>query len=152
MIGTMIFVSMDLPDICLAVRSFPLPLPFLCLSLIVRADVSALEMERNLVLEMSQLPRFAKNFGNLFRFLPHRLAVRPPNIPLSLPSALMTDSIRSNGKLSYMRHYLNLKILYSVWNEFELIPYLWRSYDSNVRGWWLFGGGIGTGEVPPWMK
>lgn len=52
-----------------------------------------------------------------------------------------------------MRHYLNLLILHSVWTEYDLIPSIWRSYNSESRGWWLVGGlAKGTGEIPPWMK
>ncbi|KAJ9098114.1 hypothetical protein QFC21_004443 [Naganishia friedmannii] len=34
---------------------------------------------------------------------------------------------------TYMRHYLNLKILWSVWYEFELIP---ESARTSFRPWW----------------
>jgi acyl-CoA-dependent ceramide synthase len=49
-----------------------------------------------------------------------------------------------------MRHWLNIKILWSVWNEFELIPIEWRSWTST-KGWWLFYG-FGSGAIPHWMK
>jgi hypothetical protein len=36
--------------------------------------------------------------------------------------------------IRYFRHYLNLFILWSVWNQFELIPWVCCSSNSNV---WL---------------
>lgn len=53
-----------------------------------------------------------------------------------------------------MRHYLNIRILFSVWNQFELIPVEWRSWTApatHPNGWWLLYG-FGTGEVPAWIK
>lgn len=53
-----------------------------------------------------------------------------------------------------MRHYLNLKILWSVWHEYDLIPAAMRSWTSEPlghKGWWLFYG-FGTGAIPSWMK
>ncbi|KAM0746817.1 longevity assurance proteins LAG1/LAC1 [Meredithblackwellia eburnea MCA 4105] len=58
---------------------------------------------------------------------------------------------------TYMRHYLNCKILYSVWTEFDLIPHHFRSwvhepgYPHDIRGWWVFSA-WGTGRLPYWMK
>lgn len=49
-----------------------------------------------------------------------------------------------------MRHYLNLRILWSVWNEYDLIPEQWRSWTSP-KGWWVFYG-FGSGAIPAWMK
>ncbi|KAK4050703.1 sphingosine N-acyltransferase lag1 [Microbotryomycetes sp. JL201] len=54
----------------------------------------------------------------------------------------------------YMRHYLNIRILYSVWNEFDLIPEHWRSWTEtpgHPKGWWLFYE-FGSGRLPAWMK
>ncbi|GAA5909748.1 uncharacterized protein JCM6883_004622 [Sporobolomyces salmoneus] len=97
MIGTMIFVSMDLPDICLAFSK--------CLNYLDLQHTSEVSFVFFLVV------------------------------------------------WHYMRHYLNLLILWSVWTQFDLIPAIWRSYNSETRGWWLVGGlWKGTGEIPPWMK
>ncbi|KAK4055067.1 hypothetical protein OIO90_003408 [Microbotryomycetes sp. JL221] len=55
---------------------------------------------------------------------------------------------------SYMRHYLNIRILYSVWNEFDLIPEHFRSWAASPEhpnGWWLFYE-RGSGRLPAWMK
>lgn len=82
----MIFVSMDLPDICLAV-SFP-ALPF---SFSRSVNFELREHLLSLVLEMSQLPRLAKNFWNFFRILPHRLAVRPISHSLFHHSPLIKE-------------------------------------------------------------
>ncbi|GAA5995755.1 uncharacterized protein JCM10292_004725 [Rhodotorula paludigena] len=98
LIGTAVFVSMDLPDICLAFSK--------CLNY--------LDLQRTS--EVS------------FVFF---LAV-----------------------WHYMRHYLNLKILWSVWHEYDLIPAAMRSWTSEPlghKGWWLFYG-FGTGAIPSWMK
>lgn len=51
---------------------------------------------------------------------------------------------------TYMRHYLNIRILQSVWTHFDLIPVEWRSWTSD-KGWWLFYG-FGSGAIPRWMK
>ncbi|GAA6009318.1 hypothetical protein JCM11491_004271 [Sporobolomyces phaffii] len=97
MIGTMIFVSMDLPDICLAFSK--------CLNYLDLQHTSEVSFVFFLVV------------------------------------------------WHYMRHYLNLLILYSVWTEFDLIPSAWRSYDSAKSGWWLVSGLLsGTGQIPAWMK
>ncbi|GAA6064744.1 hypothetical protein JCM10212_001596 [Sporobolomyces blumeae] len=95
MIGTAIFVSMDLPDICLAFSK--------CLNYL-------------------DLQRTSEVSFVFFLVVWH-----------------------------YMRHYLNLKILWSVWNEYDLIPSEWRSFVTSERGWWL-AKGLGTGEIPAWMK
>lgn len=55
---------------------------------------------------------------------------------------------------SYMRHYLNIRILISVWNDFELIPVEWRSWTASAAHptwWWLFTD-AGRGQIPPWIK
>ncbi|BGP10383.1 sphingosine N-acyltransferase lag1 [Rhodotorula toruloides] len=94
MIGTAIFVSMDLPDICLAVSK--------CLNYL-------------------DLQRTSEVSFVFFLVVWH-----------------------------YMRHYLNLRILWSVWNEYDLIPEQWRSWTSP-KGWWVFYG-FGSGAIPAWMK
>lgn len=44
---------------------------------------------------------------------------------------------------TYMRHYLNLKILYSVWTEFDLVPEWARTTDfepwkeTGLLAWWI---------------
>ncbi|ORY54752.1 TLC domain-domain-containing protein [Leucosporidium creatinivorum] len=98
MIGTAIFVSMDLPDICLALSK--------CLNYLDLQHTS----------EVSFV---------FFLCVWH-----------------------------YMRHYLNIRILFSVWNEYDLIPEIYRTWsapESNPARWWLFYG-FGTGELPHWMK
>ncbi|GAA5882414.1 hypothetical protein JCM1840_000409 [Sporobolomyces johnsonii] len=98
MIGTAVFVSMDLPDICLALSK--------CLNYLDLQHTS----------EVSFV---------FFLCVWH-----------------------------YMRHYLNLLILSSVWNEYDLIPAPYRSWTSDPlghKGWWLFYG-FGTGSIPRWMK
>lgn len=50
-----------------------------------------------------------------------------------------------------MRHYLNLRILWSVWTEFDLIPEAYRSWTTEGQAWWLWEG-LGTGAVPKWMR
>ncbi|GAA5986529.1 hypothetical protein JCM11641_005229 [Rhodosporidiobolus odoratus] len=94
LIGTAVFVSMDLPDICLAFSK--------CLNYL-------------------DLQRTSEGSFVIFLVIWH-----------------------------YMRHYLNIRILQSVWNEFDLIPAVWRSWTST-KGWWLFYG-FGSGEIPYWMK
>ncbi|GAA5933930.1 uncharacterized protein JCM15063_000509 [Sporobolomyces koalae] len=97
MIGTMIFVSMDLPDICLAFSK--------CLNYLDLQHTSEVSFVFFLVV------------------------------------------------WHYMRHYLNLLILHSVWTEFDLIPNVWRSFDSSRQGWWVLEGlAKGTGQIPPWIK
>ncbi|GAA5985016.1 hypothetical protein JCM10908_002489 [Rhodotorula pacifica] len=51
---------------------------------------------------------------------------------------------------TYMRHYLNIRILQSVWTQFDLIPAEWRSF-STEKDWWLFSG-FGSGAIPSWMR
>ncbi|BGP57504.1 hypothetical protein JCM8202_002222 [Rhodotorula sphaerocarpa] len=51
----------------------------------------------------------------------------------------------------YMRHYLNIRILQSVWQQYELIPPQWSSWTAPHKGWWLFYG-FGSGAIPHWMK
>ncbi|POY76456.1 hypothetical protein BMF94_0657 [Rhodotorula taiwanensis] len=51
---------------------------------------------------------------------------------------------------TYMRHYLNIRILQSVWQQFELIPVQYRSWSAPT-GMWLFNG-FGSGSIPHWMK
>lgn len=41
----------------------------------------------------------------------------------------------------YMRHYENIRILHSVWTEFELVPAVARTWDPS-QGYFL----------PPWMR
>lgn len=53
-----------------------------------------------------------------------------------------------------MRHYLNIRILLSVWNDFETIPEYYRSWVPPVAHpgrWWIFDS-FGHGQVPPWIK
>lgn len=50
-----------------------------------------------------------------------------------------------------MRHYLNIRILQSVWQQYELIPPQWSSWTAPHKGWWLFYG-FGSGAIPHWMK
>ncbi|SGZ31372.1 BQ5605_C044g12160 [Microbotryum silenes-dioicae] len=98
MIGTAIFVSMDLPDICLALSK--------CL-----------------------------NYLNLQR--------------TSECSFVLFLCV-----WNYMRHYLNIRILFSVWNEFDLIPHEYRSWTAaadHPNGWWLLYGRQ-TLVLPPWLK
>ncbi|BGP42499.1 sphingosine N-acyltransferase lag1 [Rhodotorula kratochvilovae] len=96
MIGTAVFVSMDLPDICLALSK--------CLNY--------LDLQRT-------------SEASFVFFL---------------------------GVWTYMRHYLNLRILWSVWHEFDLVPAQFRSWTSgDHKGWWLFYG-FGSGAIPRWMK
>ncbi|BGP13495.1 hypothetical protein JCM10213_000697 [Rhodosporidiobolus nylandii] len=98
MIGTAVFVSMDLPDICLAFSK--------CLNYL-------------------DLQRTSEISFVFFLVVWH-----------------------------YMRHYLNLLILHSVWTEYDLIPAWARSWTSESlghKGWWLFYG-FGTGAIPHWMK
>lgn len=52
---------------------------------------------------------------------------------------------------TYMRHYLNCRILWSVWTQFDLVPAQWRNWSVDHNGWWLFYG-FGSGEIPKWMK
>ncbi|GAA6033082.1 hypothetical protein JCM8097_002934 [Rhodosporidiobolus ruineniae] len=101
LIGTSVFVSMDLPDICLAFSK--------CLNY--------LDLQRTSEISFA-----------FFMVVWH-----------------------------YMRHYLNLRMLWSVWYEYDLIPAQWRSWtsaewlDKAHKGWWLFYG-FGTGSIPHWMK
>ncbi|GAA5918664.1 hypothetical protein JCM6882_004179 [Rhodosporidiobolus microsporus] len=94
MIGTAVFVSMDLPDICLA-------------------------------------------FSKCLNYL-------------DLQRTSEVSFVFFLGVWHYMRHYLNIRILQSVWNEFDLVPQQWRSWTSS-KGWWLFYG-FGSGAIPQWMK
>ncbi|GAA5892554.1 hypothetical protein JCM8208_005849 [Rhodotorula glutinis] len=95
MIGTAIFVSMDLPDICLALSK--------CLNYLDLQRTSEASFVFFLVI------------------------------------------------WTYMRHYLNLRILWSVWTEFDLIPERYRSWTTEGNAWWLWEG-LGTGAVPKWMR
>ncbi|SCV73509.1 BQ2448_7435 [Microbotryum intermedium] len=102
MIGTAIFVSMDLPDICLAVG----------------AGLSK-----------------CLNYLNFQR--------------ISECSFVLFLCV-----WNYMRHYLNIRILFSVWNEFDLIPHEYRSWTATANhpnGWWLLYGRQ-TLILPPWLK
>ncbi|TNY17197.1 longevity assurance proteins LAG1/LAC1 [Rhodotorula diobovata] len=95
MIGTAVFVSMDLPDICLAFSK--------CLNYL-------------------DLQRTSEASFVFFLFI-----------------------------WTYMRHYLNCRILWSVWTQFDLVPAQWRNWSVDHNGWWLFYG-FGSGEIPKWMK
>lgn len=57
---------------------------------------------------------------------------------------------------SYLRHYQNLRILWSVIHEFDLAPSRsinWKQTSlTNPRGWWLFTGGIASRTIPHWMQ
>lgn len=44
------------------------------------------------------------------------------------------------GVWTYFRHYLNLVILWSVWNEFHLIPehaQRWEAAEGTYLAWWM---------------
>ncbi|GAA5865293.1 hypothetical protein JCM8547_005047 [Rhodosporidiobolus lusitaniae] len=94
LIGTAVFVSMDLPDICLAISK--------CLNY------------------------------------------------LDLQRTSEVSFVFFLGVWHYLRHWENLRILYSVWTEYDLIPAQWRSWSVPHKGWWLFYG-FG-GAIPHWMK
>ncbi|GAA5829344.1 hypothetical protein JCM11251_005014 [Rhodosporidiobolus azoricus] len=55
------------------------------------------------------------------------------------------------GVWHYMRHYLNILILYSILTEFDLIPAYAGSWNAEQEGWWILNG-FGTGKIPAWMK
>ncbi|GAA5891272.1 hypothetical protein JCM6882_004640 [Rhodosporidiobolus microsporus] len=94
LIGTAVFVSMDLPDVCLAFSK--------CLNYLNFQRISELTF------------------------------------------------VIFIGVWHYMRHYLNLRILYSILTEFDLVPEVWRSWTSE-KGWWVVHG-FGSGALPAWIK
>ncbi|KAL8277686.1 hypothetical protein RQP46_009959 [Phenoliferia psychrophenolica] len=58
---------------------------------------------------------------------------------------------------TYMRHYLNCVILWSVWTEFDLIPAFYRTWTetpgaptSGLGSWWLFTA-LNSGRIPAWI-
>jgi len=41
--------------------------------------------------------------------------------------------------------------MWSVWNEYQLIPEYNRTFDTWTEGWWV-ANGITTGRIPSWMR
>lgn len=56
---------------------------------------------------------------------------------------------------TYMRQYLNLVILWSVWKEFHLVPEYNRTWEiassGNPNTWWVFSD-LTSGRVPAWIQ
>ncbi|KAI5479357.1 hypothetical protein MNV49_003691 [Pseudohyphozyma bogoriensis] len=62
------------------------------------------------------------------------------------------------GVWTYMRHYLNCIMLWSVWYEYDLIPAYHRNWThapgntgTGPASWWVFTS-LSSGRIPHWMK
>lgn len=147
-IGTGVFVSMDLPDICLAVSRVVQP-------------THLRESTLTLFSQCWDTHRFPSVSTTLIFSTPRRCRLFSSFACGSACLSTITD-LSSGRRLaecpvysSYMRHYLNILILISVWNEFDLIPIAnrtWQASAAHPDGWWLFYGGLGSGQLPAWMK
>lgn len=64
----------------------------------------------------------------------------------------MRQSLMRHPSLTgFVRSWLNFKIMWSVWNEYQLIPEYNRTFDTWTEGWWV-ANGITTGRIPSWMR
>lgn len=83
----------------------------------------------------------------------HELVTDAASSTVTCASASLKPSTRSQLIL-LLRSYLNCQILWSVWNEFELIPIWNRTWQASVEhphAWWLWRG-LETGRVPAWLQ
>ena len=103
--GNAVYMSMDIPDVFLAVG-----LSLLFLSLIQPIIIIACAI----VFQDSQLPGSHLRQVGCFFGIPWHMDVG--HIPCSCGSLLTWLCGR------YFRHYLNIVMLWSVWYEFDLIP------------------------------
>ena len=60
------------------------------------------------------------------------------------------------GVWHYLRHFQNLRIIWSVWKEYALIPQsygTWVSQPGDSSGWWLVAEhGARAGRLAGWMR